>query len=231
MAAPWRWATAPPSPSPPAAPTAIRSRWRAIRPSMWRRGQTVTQNAVIADGATPGEVEKTGGGTLVLTAANTYTGGTTIDAGTLRLGVRVAAWHPSGALIVNGGVFDIENGGQTVGPSPAAAATSFSATATSRRPMAADTSFVRQRRRRRHADQERERNADPRGGSTAIRAARDVTAGTLSISSDHQSRQWRHGGAGERHHPRPHPSPGTYGHAITVTGDSSVRPHRAGSSP
>jgi fibronectin-binding autotransporter adhesin len=34
-------------------------------------GQTVIQNAAIANGATPGEVEKTGGGTLILNAANT----------------------------------------------------------------------------------------------------------------------------------------------------------------
>ena len=50
-------------------------------------GLTVTQNGVIADGATPGEVEKTGAGTLVLGAANTYTGGTTVTAGTLQLGI------------------------------------------------------------------------------------------------------------------------------------------------
>src|SRR4029077_11070727 len=36
-------------------------------------GLTVTQSGAIADGATPGEVEKTGGGVLVLTAANSYT--------------------------------------------------------------------------------------------------------------------------------------------------------------
>ena len=38
---------------------------------------------LIADGATPGEVEKTGDGTLVLGAAESYTGGTTVTAGTL----------------------------------------------------------------------------------------------------------------------------------------------------
>ena len=49
-------------------------------------GLTVTQSGAIADGATPGEVEKTGGGVLVLSAANSYSGGTVIAGGTLRVG-------------------------------------------------------------------------------------------------------------------------------------------------
>ncbi|MEA2870912.1 MAG: hypothetical protein QOH67_888, partial [Hyphomicrobiales bacterium] len=47
---------------------------------------TAMMSAPIADGATPGELVKTGTGTLILTAANTYTGGTFIDHGTLQLG-------------------------------------------------------------------------------------------------------------------------------------------------
>ncbi|MEA2877704.1 MAG: subtilase-type serine protease [Hyphomicrobiales bacterium] len=46
----------------------------------------VTMSAPITDGATPGELVKTGTGTLIFTAANTYTGGTFIDRGTLQLG-------------------------------------------------------------------------------------------------------------------------------------------------
>jgi autotransporter-associated beta strand protein len=49
-------------------------------------GNTVNMAGVISDGGTPGDVVKTGGGKLILTAANTYTGGTTISAGTLALG-------------------------------------------------------------------------------------------------------------------------------------------------
>lgn len=57
-------------------------------------GTTTTVSGVIADGTTvinnvttviPGDVVKTGTGTLALTAANTYTGPTTISAGTLAL--------------------------------------------------------------------------------------------------------------------------------------------------
>ena len=47
---------------------------------------TVTMAAPITDGVASGDLVKTGTGTLVLTAANTYTGGTTISAGTLQLG-------------------------------------------------------------------------------------------------------------------------------------------------
>ena len=62
-----------------------------------------------------GGLTKTGAGLLSLTGASSYTGGTTVDAGTLRLGSG-GFLSPTGALIVNGGNFDLENGiGQTVG--------------------------------------------------------------------------------------------------------------------
>jgi YVTN family beta-propeller protein/autotransporter-associated beta strand protein len=47
---------------------------------------TATQAAVISELNGPRPLEKIGGGTLVLTAANTYSGPTTITAGTLQLG-------------------------------------------------------------------------------------------------------------------------------------------------
>jgi autotransporter-associated beta strand protein len=59
-------------------------------------GQTVTISSTISDGAQAGELEKTGGGTLVLSAGNTYSGGTTIEGGTLELGSSTAAG--SGAI-------------------------------------------------------------------------------------------------------------------------------------
>lgn len=48
-------------------------------------GTTTTINSVIADGASAGDVVLNGGGTLNLTAVNTYTGPTTIDAGVFKL--------------------------------------------------------------------------------------------------------------------------------------------------
>jgi len=46
-------------------------------------GQTVTYRGMIADGASAGTLNKTDSGTLILTAADTYTGGTIVNAGTL----------------------------------------------------------------------------------------------------------------------------------------------------
>ncbi len=74
--------------------------------------------AIISDG--------TGGGTLgirvnggllqVVSSANTYTGGTTVDAGELRLnGASSSLGSTSGALTVNGGFFNMTGRGITVG--------------------------------------------------------------------------------------------------------------------
>ncbi|HEX7324397.1 MAG TPA: autotransporter-associated beta strand repeat-containing protein [Rhodanobacteraceae bacterium] len=49
-------------------------------------GQTDAVGGAITDGTAPGVLQKTGAGTLVLTGANTFSGGTTISAGTLQVG-------------------------------------------------------------------------------------------------------------------------------------------------
>ncbi len=54
-------------------------------------GQTNTISAAIADGASPGDLVLTGGGTLILPAANSYTGTTTVNAGTLRVDGSIAS--------------------------------------------------------------------------------------------------------------------------------------------
>ncbi|GIQ76412.1 Ig-like domain-containing protein [Bradyrhizobium sp. RD5-C2] len=54
-------------------------------------GETVTQSGVISDGASPGDVEVTGGGRLVLSAHNTYSGGTVIKGSILELAASGAA--------------------------------------------------------------------------------------------------------------------------------------------
>ncbi len=56
------------------------------RRSIVASGQTGTLAGVLSDGTQPGDIVKTGGGTLVLTGDNTYSGGTTVSAGTLQLG-------------------------------------------------------------------------------------------------------------------------------------------------
>src|SRR5262245_25644199 len=62
-----------------------------------------------------GAFQQNGTGTTIFTAANTYTGGTTVNAGTLRLGPG-GSLAPTGPLTVNaGGTFDLNSFNQTVG--------------------------------------------------------------------------------------------------------------------
>ena len=61
-----------------------------------------------------GSLTKQNAGTLTLSATNTYTGGTTVSAGTLRLG-SAAALPTEGALTVNGGTVDLNGNSLTVG--------------------------------------------------------------------------------------------------------------------
>ena len=78
-------------------------------------GTTQTISGVISDGATPGFLGMLGPGTLVLSGANTYSGGTTISAGTLQLSGAGTLGAPSGTLGVSGGVLDLGGTTQTTG--------------------------------------------------------------------------------------------------------------------
>ena len=61
-----------------------------------------------------GALQQLGSGTTTLTANNTYTGGTLVNAGMLQLGAG-ASLAATGALTVNGGVFNLNGNNQTVG--------------------------------------------------------------------------------------------------------------------
>lgn len=61
-----------------------------------------------------GSLTQMGPGTLTLTAAETYGGGTTVSGGTLQLGAG-GSLAATGALTVNGGTFDLNGHTQTVG--------------------------------------------------------------------------------------------------------------------
>jgi autotransporter-associated beta strand protein len=62
-----------------------------------------------------GGLTKNGGGTLTLSAANDYSGGTTLSAGTLTLSGSGQLGSTTGALTVNGGTLNLGGTSQTVG--------------------------------------------------------------------------------------------------------------------
>jgi autotransporter-associated beta strand protein len=68
---------------------------------------------VIANGLSSASLTKTGTGTLILSNADTYNGGTTVNAGTLMLGSG-GSLASAGALTVSGGTFDLAGNNQTV---------------------------------------------------------------------------------------------------------------------
>ena len=67
-------------------------------------GNTDTISGVISDsGATPGALEKTGDGTLVLTGINTYSGGTIVNGGTLNVLADSGLGDSSGGVTLDDG--------------------------------------------------------------------------------------------------------------------------------
>ncbi|WP_315722348.1 MULTISPECIES: autotransporter domain-containing protein [unclassified Bradyrhizobium] len=80
-------------------------------------GTTQTVQGTISDGGSAGTMVFDGVGTMVLAAANAYTGGTVINAGTLRLSGGATLGAASGSTLVAGGILDlggttqIQNGG------------------------------------------------------------------------------------------------------------------------
>jgi autotransporter-associated beta strand protein len=77
----------------------------------FNQAATGTYTGIISGAAA---VTKTGAGILILSNSNTYTGGTNVIAGTLRLGASNAL-PTSGALNISGGTFDLNGLSQTIG--------------------------------------------------------------------------------------------------------------------
>ena len=75
---------------------------------------TIADFATLAGGLSNGGLTKAGPGTLVLAAANNYTGPTTVNAGTLAYGASDVI-NPGNAVIVNGGTLDLQFFTGTVG--------------------------------------------------------------------------------------------------------------------
>ncbi len=80
-------------------------------------GTTTTISGVISDGSAPGDVvvnnDGTSTGTLLLTANNTYTGGTIVNAGTLALSGAGTLGDMGGTTTVAGGTLDLGTTTQT----------------------------------------------------------------------------------------------------------------------
>ena len=69
-------------------------------------GVTLTYNGIIADLSGPGHTGKSGTGTLVLGGANTFSGGFTMDDGTLSISSDANLGDPSGGIIFHGGTLE-----------------------------------------------------------------------------------------------------------------------------
>ncbi|MEY2495804.1 MAG: hypothetical protein QOJ45_2296 [Verrucomicrobiota bacterium] len=65
-------------------------------------GRTFTISGLLSDGATAGTLNKIGTGDLILSGNNTYTGGTTINAGTIRAGSTTAIGPAASAALAFG---------------------------------------------------------------------------------------------------------------------------------
>lgn len=73
------------------------------------RAQGIFHRTIRNSSATPAGLTKAGSGRILLNAANTYNGGTTIEEGTLQLGNRSGLGSAVGTLTVNGGLLNINN--------------------------------------------------------------------------------------------------------------------------
>ena len=76
-----------------------------------------TISGIIVDnsGSNTTALVKAGTGTWILSGANTYTGGTTVSAGTLKVSGSGTLGSTSGSLTVNGGTLDLNGTNQSVG--------------------------------------------------------------------------------------------------------------------
>ena len=76
---------------------------------------STTFSGVISDGGHGGGLVKVGTGTFTLAGHNTYTGATTISAGTLQTGIASALSSQTAVSLANGATFDLNGFSQSIG--------------------------------------------------------------------------------------------------------------------
>ena len=77
-------------------------------------GTTLTIGGIISSSGS-GTLNKSGFGTLLLNGANTYTGATAINSGTLRIGSAERIPDGSAVTVAGGSTFDLQNNNETIG--------------------------------------------------------------------------------------------------------------------
>jgi autotransporter-associated beta strand protein len=76
---------------------------------------TTTLQGIVADGATAGTLIKAGAGTLLLSGANSYTGATNVNGGTLRAGTANAFGASTAFTVASGATLDLNGFNKTFG--------------------------------------------------------------------------------------------------------------------
>ncbi len=76
---------------------------------------TTTLQGIVGDGASAGTLAKAGGGILLLSGTNTYTGATNVDAGTLRAGSAGAFGASTVFSVLSGATLDLNGFNKTFG--------------------------------------------------------------------------------------------------------------------
>lgn len=78
-------------------------------------GGSATQSGNVSETGGARALEKTGAGTLILTGDATHTGGTTISAGTLRLGAAERLADTGAMAVASGATLDLDGNDETIG--------------------------------------------------------------------------------------------------------------------
>ena len=111
-------------------------------------GTTITISSVISDGGSGFGFTFQGGGTLVLSGANTYTGGTTVGSGTVNINSNSALGGTGSGVVLNGGSLQFASGGGIAASAATARSRWAAERSTQIRPMTLSTASFPDRAQR-----------------------------------------------------------------------------------